>query len=92
MLNGHIKVRLNKDINLGADGSLQAGGVTLKNNSVTVGTDGVMISSSGTERTVSNLEQYPMGYGQSQPGKLLAGGYIGSTKAATESQLQQAIS
>lgn len=89
--NGHIKVRLNKDINLGADGSLQAGGVTLKNNSVTVGTDGVMISSSGTERTVSNLSNTQWDTAKANQ-EASAGGYIGSTKAATESQLQQAIS
>ncbi len=89
--NGHIKVRLNKDIDLGADGSLQAGGVTLKNNSVTVGTDGVMISSSGTERTVSNLSNTQWDTTKANQ-EASAGGYIGSTKAATESQLQQAIS
>ena len=89
--NGHIKVRLNKDINLGADGSLQAGGVTLKNNSVTVGTDGVMISSSGTERTVSNLSNTQWDTAKANQ-EASVGGYIGSTKAATESQLQQAIS
>ena len=89
--NGHIKVRLNKDIDLGADGSLQAGGVTLKNNSVTVGTDGVMISSSGTERTVSNLSNTQWDTAKANQ-EASAGGYIGSTKAATESQLQQAIS
>lgn len=88
--NGHIKVRLNKDINLGADGSLQAGGVTLKNNSVTVGTDGVMISSSGTERTVSNLSNTQWDTAKANQ-EASAGGYIGSTKAATESQLQQAF-
>lgn len=82
--NGHIKVRLNKDIDLGADGSLQAGGVTLKNNSVTVGTDGVMISSSGTERTVSNLSNTQWGTAKANQ-EASAGGYIGSTKAATES-------
>ncbi|WP_281697697.1 ESPR-type extended signal peptide-containing protein [Acidaminococcus massiliensis] len=89
--NGHIKVRLNKDIDLGADGSLQAGGVTLKNNSVTVGTDGVMISSSGTERTVSNLSNTQWDTAKANQ-EASAGGYIGSTKAATESLLQQAIS
>lgn len=89
--NGHIKVRLNKDIDLGADGSLQAGGVTLKNNSVTVGTNGVMISSSGTERTVSNLSNTQWDTTKANQ-EASAGGYIGSTKAATESQLQQAIS
>lgn len=89
--NGHIKVRLNKDIDLGTDGSLQAGGVTLKNNSVTVGTDGVVISSSGTDRTVSNLSNTQWVTAKANQ-EASAGGYIGSTKAATESQLQQAIS
>lgn len=89
--NGHIKVRLNKEIDLGTDGSLQAGGVTLKNNSVTVGTDGVVISSSGTDRTVSNLSNTQWVTAKANQ-EASAGGYIGSTKAATESQLQQAIS
>lgn len=89
--NGHIKVRLNKDIDLGADGSLQAGGVTLQNNSVTVGTNGVVISSSGTERTVSNLSNIRWDTTKASQ-EASAGGYINSTKAATESQLQQAIS
>lgn len=89
--NGHIKVRLNKDIDLGADGSLQAGGVTLQNNSVTVGTNGVVISSSGTERTVSNLSNIRWDTAKASQ-EASAGGYINSTKAATESQLQQAIS
>ena len=90
-LTGSIQIQLNKDIDLGADGSLQAGGVTLKNNSVTVGTDGVMISSSGTERTVSNLSNTQWDTVKANQ-EASAGGYIGSTKAATESQLQQAIS
>ena len=88
---GAIQIQLNKDINLGADGSLQAGGVTLKNNSVTVGTDGVVISSSGTDRTVSNLSNTQWVTAKANQ-EASAGGYIGSTKAATESQLQQAIS
>lgn len=90
-LTGSIQIQLNKDIDLGADGSLQAGGVTLKNNSVTVGTNGVMISSSGTERTVSNLSNTQWDTAKVNQ-EASAGGYIGSTKAATESQLQQAIS
>lgn len=90
-LTGSIQIQLNKDIDLGADGSLQAGGVTLKNNSVTVGTDGVMISSSGTDRTVSNLSNTQWDTAKANQ-EASAGGYIGSTKAATESQLQQAIS
>lgn len=88
---GAIQIQLNKDINLGTDGSLQAGGVTLKNNSVTVGTDGVVISSSGTDRTVSNLSNTQWVTAKANQ-EASAGGYIGSTKAATESQLQQAIS
>lgn len=88
---GAIQIQLNKDINLGTDGSLQAGGVTLQNNSVTVGTDGVVISSSGTDRTVSNLSNTQWDTAKANQ-EASAGGYIGSTKAATESQLQQAIS
>lgn len=88
---GAIQIQLNKDINLGADGSLQAGGVTLKNNSVTVGTNGVVISNNGTERTVSNLSNIRWDTAKASQ-EASAGGYINSTKAATESQLQQAIS
>ena len=88
---GAIQIQLNKDIDLGADGSLQAGGVTLQNNSVTVGTNGVVISSSGTERTVSNLSNIRWDTAKASQ-EASAGGYINSTKAATESQLQQAIS
>lgn len=88
---GAIQIQLNKDIDLGADGSLQAGGVTLKNNSVTVGTNGVVISSNGTERTVSNLSNIRWDTAKASQ-EASAGGYINSTKAATESQLQQAIS
>ena len=88
---GAIQIQLNKDIDLGADGSLQAGGVTLKNNSVTVGTNGVVISNNGTERTVSNLSNIRWDTAKASQ-EASAGGYINSTKAATESQLQQAIS
>ena len=87
---GAIQIQLNKDIDLGADGSLQAGGVTLKNNSVTVGTNGVVISSSGTDRTVSNLSNIYWDTAKANQ-EASAGGYIGSTKAATESQLAEAI-
>lgn len=89
--NGHIKVSLNKDIDLGADGSLQAGGVTLKNNSVTVGPNGVVISSSGTERTVSNLSNTHWDASKVSQ-EASAGGYKNSGKAATEGQLAEAIS
>lgn len=88
---GHIKVSLNKHIDLGTDGSLQAGGVTLQNNSVTVGTNGVVISSSGSERTVSNLSNTTWETAKVNQ-EASAGGYKGSTKAATESQLAEAIS
>lgn len=88
---GAIQIQLNKDIDLGADGSLQAGGVTLKSNSVTVGTNGVVISNNGTERTVSNLSNIRWDTAKASQ-EASAGGYINSTKAATESQLQQAIS
>lgn len=88
---GAIQIQLNKDIDLGADGSFQAGGVTLKNNSVTVGTNGVVISNNGTERTVSNLSNIRWDTAKASQ-EASAGGYINSTKAATESQLQQAIS
>lgn len=87
---GAIQIQLNKDIDLGADGSLQAGGVTLKNNSVTVGPNGVVISSSGTDRTVSNLSNIHWDTAKANQ-EASAGGYIGSTKAATESQLAEAI-
>ncbi|WP_455788455.1 ESPR-type extended signal peptide-containing protein [Acidaminococcus fermentans] len=89
--NGHIKVSLNKHIDLGTDGSLQAGGVTLKNNSVTVGNNGIVISSSDSERTVSNLSNTTWETAKVNQ-EASAGGYKGSTKAATESQLAEAIS
>lgn len=89
--NGHIKVSLNKHIDLGTDGSLQAGGVTLKNNRVTVGNNGIVISSSDSERTVSNLSNTTWEIAKVNQ-EASAGGYKGSTKAATESQLAEAIS
>lgn len=88
---GAIQIQLNKDIDLGTDGSLQAGGVTLKNNSVTVGTNGVVISSSGTERTVSNLSNIRWDASKVSQ-EASAGGYKNSGKAATEGQLAEAIS
>lgn len=89
--NGHIKVSLNKHIDLGTDGFLQAGGVTLKNNRVTVGNNGIVISSSDSERTVSNLSNTTWETAKVNQ-EASAGGYKGSTKAATESQLAEAIS
>ena len=88
---GAIQIQLNKDIDLGTDGSLQAGGVTLKNNSVTVGTNGVVISSSGSERTVSNLSNIHWDAAKVSQ-DVSAGGYKNSGKAATEGQLAEAIS
>lgn len=88
---GAIQIQLNKDIDLGADGSFQAGGVTLKNNSVTVGTNGVVISSNGTEHTVSNLSNIDWDTAKASQ-DVSVGGYKGSSKAATESQLAEAIS
>ncbi len=89
--NGHIKVSLKKNIDLGTDGSLQAGGVTLKNNSVTVGNNGIVISSTDSEKTVSNLSNTTWDTDKVNQ-EASAGGYKGSTKAATESQLAEAIS
>ena len=89
--NGHIKVSLKKNIDLGTDGSLQAGGVTLKNNSVTVGNNGIVISSTDSEKTVSNLSNTTWDTAKVNQ-EASAGGYKGSTKAATESQLAEAIS
>ena len=89
--NGHIKVSLKKNIDLGTDGSLQAGGVTLKNNSVTVGDNGIVISSTDSEKTVSNLSNTTWDTAKVNQ-EASAGGYKGSTKAATESQLAEAIS
>lgn len=88
---GAIQIQLNKDIDLGTDGSLQAGGVTLQNNSVTVGTNGVVISSSGSERTVSNLSNIHWDAAKVSQ-DVSAGGYKNSGKAATEGQLAEAIS
>lgn len=89
--NGHIKVSLKKNIDLGTDGSLQAGGVTLKNNSVTVGNNGIVISSTDSEKTVSNLSNTTWDTAKVNQ-EASAGGYKESTKAATESQLAEAIS
>lgn len=89
--NGHIKVSLKKNIDLGTDGSLQAGGVTLKNNSVTVGNNRIVISSTDSEKTVSNLSNTTWDTAKVNQ-EASAGGYKGSTKAATESQLAEAIS
>ena len=85
--NGHIKVSLNKDIDLTNQGSVTVGQSKLTNGQATIG--GVTVN--GTEKTVTGLSNTTWEAAKATV-DASAGGYQGSTKAATESQLAQAIS
>ncbi len=85
--NGHIKVSLNKDIDLTSQGSVTVGQSKLTNGQATIG--GVTVN--GTEKTVTGLSNTTWEAAKATV-DASAGGYQGSTKAATESQLAQAIS
>lgn len=85
--NGHIKVSLNKDIDLTNQGSVTVGQSKLTNGQATIG--GVTVN--GTEKTVTGLSNTTWEAAKATV-DVSAGGYQGSTKAATESQLAQAIS
>ena len=85
--NGHIKVSLNKDIDLTKQGSVTVGQSKLTNGQATIG--GVTVN--GTEKTVTGLSNTTWEAAKATV-DASAGGYQGSTKAATESQLAQAIS
>lgn len=85
--NGHIKVSLNKDIDLTNQGSVTVGQSKLTNGQAAIG--GVTVN--GTEKTVTGLSNTTWEAAKATV-DASAGGYQGSTKAATESQLAQAIS
>lgn len=85
--NGHIKVSLNKDIDLTNQGSVTVGQSKLTNGQATIG--GVTVN--GTEKMVTGLSNTTWEAAKATV-DASAGGYQGSTKAATESQLAQAIS
>lgn len=86
-INGHIKVSLNKNIDLGTDGSVTIGSSSITNGQAKIG----RVTVNGTDNTVSGLANTEWKT-ENVNVEASAGGYKGSTKAATESQLAEAIS
>lgn len=78
-INGHIKVSLNKNIDLGTDGSVTIGSSSITNGQAKIGS----VTVNGTDNTVSGLSNTKWDEAMAK-----ADGYKNSTKAATESQLQ----
>ncbi|WP_440339226.1 ESPR-type extended signal peptide-containing protein [Megasphaera elsdenii] len=76
---GAVKVKLNKNLDLTEQGSVTMGTTTLTSGQVKVG----QITVNGTDNTVSGLANTTWDEATAK-----ADGYKGSTKAATESQLQ----
>lgn len=76
---GGIKIKLNKDINLGDKGSLTIGSSSVTNGQAKIGS----VTVNGTDNTVSGLSNTDWNETTAN-----ADGYKNSTKAATESQLQ----
>ena len=76
---GGIKIKLNKDINLGNNGSLTIGSSSVTNGQAMIGS----VTVNGTDNTVSGLSNTDWNEATAN-----ADGYKNSTKAATESQLQ----
>lgn len=85
--NGHIKVSLNKNIDLETDGSVTIGSSSITNGQAKIGS--VMVN--GTDNTVSGLSNTKWEEAKAAL-DVSAGGYKGSTRAATESQLAEAVS
>lgn len=77
--NGHIKVSLNKNLDLGADGSMTIGSSSITNGQAKIGS----VTVNGTDNTVSGLSNTKWDEATAK-----ADGYKDSDKAATESQLQ----
>lgn len=77
--NGHIKVSLNKNLDLGADGSMTIGSSSITNGQAKIGS----VTVNGTDNTVSGLSNTKWDEATAK-----ADGYKDSNKAATESQLQ----
>ena len=85
--NGHIKVSLNKNIDLGTDGSVTIGSSSITNGQAKIGN----VTVNGTDNTVSGLSNTKWEEAKAAL-DVSAGGYKGSTRAATESQLAEAVS
>lgn len=104
---GVLRIRLNKTLNLSEDGSVQVGSSKMSNGAIQLGEDadankilmdsakgmvtvgGVTIN--GANKTVSGLSNTTWEVAKATQ-DVSVGGYKGSTKAATESQLAAAIS
>lgn len=104
---GVLRIRLNKTLNLSEDGSVQIGSSKMSNGAIQLGEDadankilmdsakgmatvgGVTIN--GANKTVSGLSNTTWEIAKATQ-DVSVGGYKGSTKAATESQLAAAIS
>ena len=84
---GGIKIKLNKDINLGDKGSLTIGSSSVTNGQAKIGS----VTVNGTDNTVSGLSNTKWEEAKAAL-DVSAGGYKGSTRAATESQLAEAVS
>lgn len=85
--NGHIKVSLNKNIDLETDGSVTIGSSSITNGQAKIGS----VTVNGTDNTVSGLSNTKWEEAKAAL-DVSAGGYKGSTRAATESQLAEAVS
>ena len=83
---GGIKIKLNKNINLSNEGSVTIGSSSLSNGRAQVGN--VVVN--GSDNTVSGLSNTKWEADKATK-DVSAGGYKGSSKAATESQLAEAI-
>lgn len=104
---GVLRIRLNKALNLSKDGSVQVGSSKVSNGAIQLGEDAdtnkiLMDSANGTatiggvtingaNKTVSGLSNTAWETAKATQ-DVSVGGYRGSTKAATESQLAAAIS
>lgn len=104
---GVLRIRLNKTLNLSKDGSVQVGSSKVSNGAIQLGEDAdtnkiLMDSANGTatiggvtingaNKTISGLSNTAWETAKATQ-DVSVGGYRGSTKAATESQLAAAIS
>lgn len=104
---GVLRIRLNKTLNLSEDGSVQVGSSRMSNGAIQLGEDAdankILMDSAkgmatvgsvtinGANKTVSGLSNTTWEVAKATQ-DVSVGGYKGSTKAATESQLAAAIS
>lgn len=104
---GVLRIRLNKALNLSEDGSVQVGSSKMSNGAIQLGEDAdpnkILMDSAkgmatvgdvtinGANKTVSGLSNTTWEVAKATQ-DVSVGGYKGSTKAATESQLAAAIS